>query len=187
MSRSWIQVECFEKSYDGVVVAFDDIRISRGVTLLVGANGSGKSTLIKALFQLVRHQGTVRCEERLAYMPEVPALPGDVTVRMFLMALDHLDGRSGRWMELIERFALVDKLDEPIRTLSKGMRGKVNLIQCLMRDADGYVLDEPLVGLDAATVTELVDYIAACEGSFVIATHVLGPFATLDATVIRLD
>jgi ABC-2 type transport system ATP-binding protein len=127
----------------------------------LGPNGAGKTTTIRLLLDLIRpscgsvvvlgldprRQG-VALRRRLGY------LPGDFTVdtrqpvRELLTYLGNLRGGvpRGRVEALAERLDL--DLDARIRSLSKGNRQKVGLVQAFMHKPDLLILDEPTSGLD---------------------------------------
>jgi ABC-2 type transport system ATP-binding protein len=131
------------------------------VTALVGPNGAGKSTLLQSWVGFVRPTSGValvfgndptrdrrRCLERVAYLPQHPALYRDLSVR------DHFDiaahERPGfvaaRAHATVERL----RIDESakIHTLSGGELAHVSLAITMGMATDILVLDEPLASLD---------------------------------------
>jgi ABC-2 type transport system ATP-binding protein len=158
-----IAVEGLVKDY-GDVRALDgvDLRVAEGEIFgFIGPNGAGKSTTIRILLDLLRptaghvavlgqdpREGGAPLRSRLGYLPGELLLEGTATARQLL---GHLaDVRGGRGSErigsLAERFRL--ELDRPVRTLSKGNKQKVGVIQSLMHRPELALLDEPTSGLD---------------------------------------
>lgn len=156
----------------------------RGVSLVVpagvvfgvvGPNGAGKSTLFKIITGLVlAAEGKVRVlsgepgspvvQRRLGYCTEVPQLNEHLTVQEYI-------GFCGRFLgmpaaELTKRVAVLDRqldvqilFNKVIRTLSKGQKQRVNLLQSLLGDPDLLMLDEPFNGLDPTAQKSLREII----------------------------
>lgn len=127
----------------------------------LGPNGAGKSTTIRLLLGLYRatsgrvrvfgcdpwHDG-VEIRRQVGYLPGELALYPRLTGRQHLDRLARVRGlRNTTYRdELTERFDA--ELDRPVRTLSKGNRQKIGLIQAFMHQPPLLVLDEPTSGLD---------------------------------------
>ncbi|MFV9503740.1 MAG: ATP-binding cassette domain-containing protein [Oscillochloridaceae bacterium umkhey_bin13] len=127
----------------------------------LGPNGAGKTTTIRLLLDLLRPtSGTVRLFGQepqaggIALRQRVGYLPGDFVVntnqrvREFLTYAANLRGCVpwNRVEHLAERLGL--DLTARIRSLSKGNRQKVGLVQALMHEPELLILDEPTSGLD---------------------------------------
>lgn len=136
----------------------DRTRAHRG---LLGPNGAGKTTLIKlANGLLTRTSGEILIAGKapcratkaiVSYLPDRNTLPGWMTIAQ---ALDYYgdfysDFRRGVAEAMLMNLGL-DRTQK-IKTLSKGMREKTQLILTMSRDAKLYLLDEPIGGVDPAT------------------------------------
>jgi len=161
--KNVIAVEHLVKDY-GDVRALDgvDLRVEQGEIFgFIGPNGAGKSTTIRILLDLLRptsghvavlgedpRQGGAALRSRLGYLPGELLLEGTATARQLLRHLADVRGGRGadRIEPLAERFRL--ELDRPVRTLSKGNKQKVGVIQSLMHRPELALLDEPTSGLD---------------------------------------
>ena len=127
----------------------------------LGPNGAGKTTTIRLLLDLIRptagrvelcgadprrHGAAGRA--RIGYLPGDLRLYERLTGNEQLRYLAHLRRMTGLGdaQRLAERLEL--ELDRPIRTLSKGNRQKIGLVQAFMHRPDLLVLDEPTAGLD---------------------------------------
>jgi ABC-2 type transport system ATP-binding protein len=151
----------------GAKTAVRDLSLSvrRGEVFgFLGPNGAGKSTTIKMLLGLVAPTagsgmvlgaplGDRATRARLGFLPEHFRFQDWLTGRELLSVHGQLLGRGrgamkGRADELLERVALTDAADRPIRTYSKGMMQRVGLAQALLGDPDLVFLDEPTSGLD---------------------------------------
>jgi len=152
------------------VTAVDDVSfaIERGsVVGLLGPNGAGKTTTIKSILGLVlpdagsaRVRGIdVHANPRTAYRHVDAMLEGArndywrLTVRENLRYFATIKGVKPRSLtdrheRLLEKLDLLEKADEPVRSLSRGMKQKVSLASVLASEADVVFLDEPTLGLD---------------------------------------
>jgi ABC-2 type transport system ATP-binding protein len=155
----------------------------------LGPNGAGKSTTIRLLLDLLRPTaGTIRVlgqdpvaggpdlRARIGYLPGELTLPARVSGADYLHHLARLRGGRGahRIDDLADRFAL--DLSRPLRTLSKGNRQKVGLVQAFMHEPELLVLDEPTSGLDPLLQREfrrLVEERTAGGATVFLSSHVL--------------
>ncbi len=157
-------------STDGLTKAYGRTRALRGLDLQVrpgevfgflGPNGSGKTTAIRILLDLIRPtDGTVavlgldprrdgvRLRRRLGYLEGDFTVDGRQSAGELLGYLAHLRGGvpRRRVLELSERLRL--DLRPRIKTLSRGNRQKVGLVQAFMHEPELLILDEPTSGLD---------------------------------------
>lgn len=197
-------VECrnLSKSF-GKRLVLDDINleIPRGkIVGLLGQNGAGKSTLIKLLNDLLTPtSGTILIDGQpvgvhskhiVSYLPERTYLDKNLRVRdaihFFSEFYDNFDQSKAE--RLIADLDL--ELDIQISKMSKGMQEKLQLILVMSRDAELYILDEPLGGVDPATR----DYILSTilnnfkEGSSVlISTHLIADIERILDEVVFID
>lgn len=139
-----------------------DLEVEQGeVYGFIGPNGAGKSTTIRIVMDLLRpsaggvevlghtpRDGGPALRQRIGYLPGELSLGGSVSAGEHLQHLSALRGGRGRSAigALAERFGL--DLSRPVRTLSKGNKQKVGVIQAFMHEPELLVLDEPTSGLD---------------------------------------
>jgi ABC-2 type transport system ATP-binding protein len=142
-----------------------DLNIETGqIYGLLGPNGSGKSTLIKTLVGAVkptagmvlvlgkampRESRSVR--SRLGYMPQNPALYGDVSVRAnvkFFARAHKLDRLEERIDQVLAFVGLTDLAGRKTETLSGGLKQRCSLACALVHEPDLLLLDEPTAGVD---------------------------------------
>ena len=151
------------KTYGGKV-ALNQIylNLERGRIIgLLGPNGSGKTTLIKIMNGLLNptageilvngHRPGIETKNSVSYLPERTYLqPGMKVVEMMQYFQDfYPDFRMERAYDMLTRLQIPP--GERLKNLSKGMKEKVQLILVMSRDADLYVLDEPIAGVDPAS------------------------------------
>jgi daunorubicin resistance ABC transporter ATP-binding subunit len=168
MSDAAIVVEGVGKRF-GDVVAIDriDLRVPAGTVLgLLGPNGAGKTTMVRILTTILRpdtgratvlghdvatEPAAVRATIGLAgqYAAVDENLTGRENLRMVgQLTHQRRSGIAGRAAELLDRFALAEAADRPVRTYSGGMRRRLDLAAALVHKPPVLFLDEPTTGLD---------------------------------------
>ena len=200
---SILECKALSKSF-GAKQALDtvDLTIEPGrIVGLLGPNGSGKTTLIKLANGLLTPtagdilvDGEKPCRATKAivsYLPDRNMLPGWMTVAQTLDYYEdfYADFRRG----LAETMLLNLGLDraQRVKTLSKGMREKVQLILTMSRQARLYLLDEPIGGVDPATRDYILRTIISNyseDAAVVISTHLIADVEqVLDEVVFLRD
>jgi ABC-2 type transport system ATP-binding protein len=172
---------------------------------LVGANGAGKTTLIKCMLDLTAcDAGAIEifgapalrpaARRRLSYLPERFNPPHYLRAREFLAAMCELAGERydvARVDTLLHELELDrNVLEQPVRTLSKGMTQKLGLAGCFAVPRDLYVLDEPMSGLDPAArvaVKSLLRRLAAEGRTLFFTSHVLADVEELCSSIAVLE
>lgn len=172
----------------GPVVALRDLNLkvySGECVALMGPNGSGKTTaaeLISGLLEpsagWVKVQGysvhdepqAIAARARLAYVPDTPRLYDDLTVldHLHLVAAAHgtvADDLDERCEELLDRLDLAERAEFFPSQLSRGMRQKTAIACALIRPFNLLIMDEPIVGLDTASVDALRAVIMECRAA----------------------
>lgn len=183
-------VECkhVTKKY-GVKVALDDVNltIEKGKIIgLLGPNGSGKTTLIKLLNDLLvpnsgeiliqgNHPG-VETKKIISYLPERTYLNFNMKIKEVIQYFKDFyeDFREEVAYELLKKLDI--NPDDKLKTLSKGMKEKVQLILVMSRKAQLYILDEPIGGVDPAARDYILDTILKNfneEATIIISTHLI--------------
>ncbi len=140
---------------------------------VTGANGTGKSSLIRILAGLLRPcAGAVERAGRMALLDQTLALDEHLPLGRALAFWAGLDGAVDDGG--LERLGLADLLDVPVRYLSTGQRKRAALARLLGQDAQIWLLDEPLNGLDrdaVVLVETLVAQHVADGGIAFVASH----------------
>lgn len=160
---------------------------------VVGPNGAGKSTMIKAIVGSLKPASGVvevfgstdaRARRRITYVPQRGSVDWDfpVTVKDVVA-----QGRYGN-VGLLKRFSADDRAqvaralalvhltelaDRQIGELSGGQQQRVFLARALAQQGDIYLMDEPFVGVDAATESAIVDVLRGLRdaGKTVLVVH----------------
>lgn len=159
--------------------------------VLRGPNGSGKTTLLRTVAGLQPPlAGQVTgAEERIAYAAHADGLKAALTVAENLIFWASVFGRS-EIAPALAAFDLEGLVDRRAGQLSAGQKRRLGLARLMVTGRDVWVLDEPTVSLDAASVALFADAVRghlARGGSALMATHIdLGLEAgTLDVSAFR--
>jgi ABC-2 type transport system ATP-binding protein len=157
----------------------------------LGPNGAGKTTTMRILsgympptwgiakvagFDVVDQSLEVR--KRVGYLPETVPLYPDMTVFDYLkyMAdLRHLKNAEDRVDDVLEIVHMEQRANGYISNLSKGMRQRIGLAQCLLHEPEVLILDEPTIGLDPAQIREVRTLIREIgkQRTVLLSTHIL--------------
>lgn len=190
------------KSY-GRKVALSGINLTleRGKIIgLLGPNGSGKTTLIKLISGLlVPTSGTLAVDGKpigietkkiVSYLPERSYIPNWMRVNDILDMFEdfYADFRRERANGMLNSLN-IDPQDK-IKTMSKGTREKVQLILVMSRDADLYLLDEPIAGVDPAARDYILSTIITNyneNASIIISTHLIADIETVLDDVVMIQ
>lgn len=190
------------KKFDKKVVLDNiNLKIEKGkIYGLLGKNGVGKSTLIKLINDLLTiDEGEILFNNKpigvfskshISYLPERTYLDKDMKVESVIKYFEEFyeDFNTKKAYKLLKDLDL-DK-DKKISKMSKGMQEKLQLILVMSREADLYILDEPLGGVDPATRDYILDTILSNfkEGSSVIiSTHLISDIERILDNVIFID
>ena len=197
-----LEVKHLTKTFDNKKI-LDDVNlvIPKGkIVGLLGKNGAGKSTLIKSINDLltidegeILFKGKklgVYSKENISYLPERTYLDKSMKVSEVIDYFSEFykDFDKERAYRLLKDLKL--DADKRIIKMSKGMQEKLQLILVMSRDADLYVLDEPLSGVDPATRDYILDTILSNfkEGaSIIISTHLITDIERILDEVIFID
>ena len=188
------------------------------VTGLLGVNGSGKSTIIKAVTgqhfptygniiisgkngeQIDVEKNPESAKLCTGYVPEITALPPDMTVEKFLCYVGMLYGFEKKTSDekkslekavsdVVKKCSLEEVLSKKIKTLSKGFKQRVSFAQSLIHNPSVLILDEPITGLDPAQIIQMRNLIKeeAKTKTVLMSTHILQEVHSLCDKIIIID
>ena len=168
---------------------------------ILGLNGAGKSTLLKGILGLLKPvSGAVllwgkplsAVHKQIAYVPQRGSVHWDFPTTVFdvvlmgryaHLGLVHRPGKEDRAlaMEALDKMKMADFADRQISELSGGQKQRVFIARALAQDAQLYIMDEPLAGVDETTERIIMDKFMDLqkEKRTVIAVH--HDLSTLDA------
>jgi len=164
-----------------------NLNIERGrIVGLLGPNGSGKSTLIKLCndlltptageLQIAGNTPGVETKKIVSYLPERTYLNDWMKVSEIIQMFQdfYQDFNIDKATDMLKRLNI--NPNERLKTLSKGTKEKVQLILVMSREAQLYLLDEPIGGVDPAARDYILDTILSNyneNATIVISTHLI--------------
>lgn len=191
-----IEVRALHKRYGRNVALHElDLYVRPGTIFgLIGPNGAGKTTTLRTLVDIIRpSSGTVRVlgeeprhggaalRRRIGYVPGELHLEGRSSGHRLLAFYAEVSGRAGEAASVLRTaHDLADRLgvdlDRPVRTLSKGNKQKLGLIQAFMHRPELLILDEPTSGLDPLMQREFLQLVREARDAgqtVLLSSHVL--------------
>ena len=153
-----------------------DLKIKKGSFFgLLGPNGAGKSTIINIMADLVtKDSGVVKIcgldidEDSKNAKYKIGIVPQEIIFDPFFTVYETLKFFAGyygirdshdRIMEIVKALGLQDKLNDPPRKLSGGMKRRLLVAKALVHNPELLILDEPTAGVDVELRTQLWEYI----------------------------
>lgn len=201
-----IEVEHLVKRY-GATTALNNIsfKAKQGeIVGLLGANGAGKTSTMRILTGFMPPtSGNVRLNglditedsfairEQVGYMPErVPVYP-DMTLQGFILFWARLRGvkhPKQATERVLAQFNLIDRRNQLVRSLSKGLRQRLGLAQALVHQPAIVILDEPTIGIDPRQVIEVRQAIRDLQSQHTVlfSSHILSEVEQVCDRVIIL-
>ncbi|RTE08748.1 metal ABC transporter ATP-binding protein [Paenibacillus whitsoniae] len=180
-------------SVQGLSVAYHKKPVIRDVSFetpagkligIIGPNGAGKSTLIKAALGLIpKLAGEVSIfgkpyrEQRklVGYVPQRESVDWDFPTNALDVVMMGRYGHLGWFrrpgaeekriaLECLAKVGMADYADRQISQLSGGQQQRIFLARALAQDANLYFMDEPFVGVDAATEKAIITLLNELKG-----------------------
>ena len=165
----------------------------------LGPNGAGKSTTMNIITgYLGATSGEVKingfdifaqpeeAKKCVGYLPEIPPLYVDMTVREYLNFVAELKklekGRRNKYVEeAMETTGITAQQSRLIRNLSKGYRQRVGFAQAVLGYPEIIILDEPTVGLDPKQIIEIRDLIKELgkNHTVILSSHILSEISAV--------
>lgn len=198
MKESIVDIKDLTVTYDVKPVLWDiDVSFEKGkLTAIIGPNGAGKSTLIKSILNIVKPvSGDISINldsnltlkekyKKIAYVPQSGSVDWDFPATVYDVVLMGRYGHIG-WFkrpsdidkkiahQMIEKVGMKDYTKRQIAQLSGGQQQRAFLARALAQEADIYILDEPLKGIDAQTESILINLLKGLKnnGKSIIIIH----------------
>lgn len=201
-----IEVKNLCKHY-GDKKAVNDISftVEDGIILgFLGPNGAGKSTTMNMLTGYLSAtsgqalingidilKDPIKAKEQIGYLPEIPPLYLDMTVREYLDFIYDLkkckSPREEHIKQICKLVKITDVYERIIKNLSKGYKQRVGLAQALIGNPSILILDEPTVGLDPQQIIDIRNLIKKLgeRHTVILSSHILSEIqAVCDKIVI---
>ena len=196
-----IEVKNLVKKYgDHIAVDHLSFTVEEGhIYGFLGPNGAGKSTTMNMItgyigptegsIMINGHDMLENPEEAkkcIGYLPEIPPLYVDMTVREYLNFVAELKklekGRRNKYVEeAMETTGITAQQSRLIRNLSKGYRQRVGFAQAVLGYPEIIILDEPTVGLDPKQIIEIRDLIKELgkNHTVILSSHILSEISAV--------
>lgn len=204
-----IEVRNLVKKY-GNHVAVDHLNftVEKGkIYGFLGPNGAGKSTTMNMITGYIAStEGDIlidghnileepeEAKKRIGYLPEMPPLYQDMTVREYLEFAAELkaiprEKKKTNIEEVMSTTKIEDVKNRLIKNLSKGYKQRVGLAQALLGYPEIMILDEPTVGLDPKQIIEIRDLIKGLgrKHTVILSSHILSEVSAVCDHVLIID
>lgn len=157
----------------------------------LGPNGAGKTTTLRMILDVIRPDSgavrlfgrppTTRARDKVGFLPEERGLYRKMTPVSVITFFGRMKGMGAgaarkKARALLEEYGLGDVADKKIKTLSKGMAQKVQILAAIAHDPEFVILDEPFSGLDPVnqqTLENLVLGLRDRGATVLFSTHVM--------------
>lgn len=201
-ANALLECNALTKRYGGFTALSNvNLTLERGKIIgLLGPNGSGKTTLIKIINGLlVPTQGDIKIngvhpgietKKVVSYLPDKTYLNNWMRVNELLDFFEDFyeNFNKQKAYEMLEKLHINPR--DRLKTMSKGTKEKVQLILVMSRDADLYVLDEPIGGVDPASRDYILNTIIGNyneNSTVLISTHLISDIENVLDEVIFLQ
>ena len=173
----------------GENIALEDFNLDveiGSLMALVGPNGAGKSTLIKTILKFLKQiTGEIKINgKNLAYVPQRNSVDWDFPTTLFDVVEMGCYGRVGLFkrvnkeekakvLKAIEQVGMLEFKDRQISELSGGQQQRAFIARALVQEADSYLMDEPVQGVDSTTEKSIVDILKKLksDGKTLLVVH----------------
>lgn len=198
---SKLEIKNLNMGYKNKVLDDLNLELDKGqIVGLVGPNGAGKSTLLRILAGLEQtYKGEVlvggkeldyKMADIISYQPDKFALSDKLAVKevVNIYKLFFKDFDEEKFYKIFNEFKLPEKAK--VKEMSKGMREKMQIALSLSRNADIYLLDEPISGVDPSARKKIIDIILNNfqeDSLIILSTHLINQIEPLLDRVLFLS
>lgn len=200
-----IEISNLTKKYDKFELGSIDLNIPSGVIVgLIGENGAGKTTLIKSILNIINiDSGSIKIFDK-DYKIDENIIKEDIGVVLdnmffpeilYVKDINHImkgvykNWDSDMFFNYLKDFDI--PLKNQIKTLSKGMRKKLEIIVALSHKPKLLILDEPTSGLDPVVRSEVLDiflkFISDDEHTILLSTHITSDLEHIADNIVFMD
>ena len=185
-----IEVNNLKKSFPNFRLDIDRLKIPSGEIIgLIGENGAGKTTLIKLLLNIIKkddgeikifrqdlEENEILIKEEIGVVLDNSFFPENLTPKNIntIMSNVYKNWDSHLFYEYLKKFNIKDV--QTLKTMSKGMRKKVEIATSLAHHPKLLILDEATSGLDPIARSDvldiLLDFIQDDEHTVILSTHI---------------
>lgn len=185
-----LEIKNLCKKYDNFELKNVSFNVPKGMIMgFIGENGAGKTTTIKAILDIIQnYKGNIKIfgldnrKDEAKIKEDIGVVLDDMFFPEILTANDinsilkdtYKNWDSNLYYKYLKDFGLSN--NKPIKTLSKGMRKKLEIATALSRHPKLLILDEPTSGLDPIARNEVIDifqdFIQSEECSIFLSSHI---------------
>jgi ABC-2 type transport system ATP-binding protein len=193
MGETVLDVRGVSKAYDGRPAVRDlSFSVQAGsICGFLGPNGAGKTTTLRMILDIIKPDAGeiavfgappgANARERTGFLPEERGLYRKMTPEAVITYFARLKGvpakeARARASRLLREYGLGDVAKKKVKTLSKGMAQKVQILSAIVHEPELVILDEPFSGLDPVnqkTLEEMVRGMGARGATVLFSTHVM--------------
>ena len=203
-----IKIEHLTKKY-GERYAINDVSfaVERGeIVGFLGPNGAGKTTTMSIItgylsstsgraeidgMDILEHPTEVK--KKIGYLPEVPPLYVDMTVKEYLEFIYDLKccklGKKEHIKHICDTVKISDAMNRVIKNLSKGYRQRVGIAGALVGNPEVIIFDEPTNGLDPKQIIDIRNLIKELgrDHTVILSTHILSEVKSICDRIIIIS
>ena len=203
-----IKIENLTKKY-GERYAIKDLSFTIGkgeIVGFLGPNGAGKTTTMSILtgylsstsgsasvdgYDILEYPMEVK--KRIGYLPEMPPLYLDMTVREYLEFIYDLKKcnlpKKEHLADIAEVVKITDAMPRMIKNLSKGYRQRVGIAGALVGNPEVVIFDEPTNGLDPKQIIDIRNLIKSLgkDHTVILSTHILSEVTSICDRIIIIN
>ena len=202
--KNILEVKNIQKSYSDFVLGPISTHFPGGVIIgLIGENGAGKTTFIKSLLGIIQSEGSIQIfgrdmnkeareiKEDIGVVLDNSFFPEVMTANDIHKIMKNLykNWDPGLFFSYLDKFSL--PRNKAIKTFSKGMRKKLEIVTSLAHHPKFLILDEPTSGLDPIVRKEVLDlfldFIQDEEHTLLLSTHITSDLEHIADYILFLD
>ena len=203
--KNVIEIKDLKKNYENFKLDINELKIPSGEIIgLIGENGAGKTTLIKLILNIIKkesgkikifnkdlEENEINIKEEIgvvldnSFFPET-LNPKDINI---IMKDVYKTWDKDLFYKYLEEFKI--KENQKLKTMSKGMRKKVEIATSLSHHPKLLILDEATSGLDPIVRNEILDiflnFIEDEEHTIILSTHITSDLEQIADHIIFIN
>lgn len=200
-----IEIKNLKKNYPDFSLKVDELKIPSGAVIgLIGENGAGKTTLIKSILNIIKkddgkikifdkdlEEQELNIKEDIGVVLDNTFFPESLNSRNIdsIMQDIYKNWDSKLFYKYLKDFGIKD--NQILKTMSKGMRKKVEIATALSHHPKLLILDEATSGLDPIVRNEVLDlflnFIKDEEHTIILSTHITSDLEHISDHIIFID
>ena len=200
-----IEVKDLEKNYPDFHLKIDELKIPSGVVIgLIGENGAGKTTFIKSILNIIKkdkgkikifnkdsQEQELNIKEDIGVVLDNSFFPETLNAKNIdsIMSSIYKNWDTNLFYQYLKEFDIKD--NQILKTMSKGMRKKVEIATALSHHPKLLILDEATSGLDPIVRNEVLDlflnFIEDEEHTIILSTHITSDLEHIADYIIFID